>query len=1018
IIASAAALLCVAAASASQQTINDGWRFYLGDDAAASATKFNDKSWREIRLPHDWAFEEGYSLTGAQKDKGGYASGGVGWYRKTLTLSERQLDDAENIFIDFTGVYMNSEVWVNGTYLGKRPYGYISFSYQIDKLLVKGDNTIAVRVDNTLEPSARWYHGCGIYGDVAIRTHDDIYFEKDGTFITTPGESIPTGEVCVSSEIMLADDQSERCTVIWELLDGRGKKIATIDKQEAILKSGINTLKASTKIANPKLWSPESPALYYVKMSILDDDKKLVDSRRERFGFRTVTWIPETGMHLNGVQTKMRGVCEHLEGGPTGAIWTEKLIRWKLQLIQDMGCNAVRVAHNPQLPLFYDICDEMGLLVMDEIFDGWMKKADFDYGMQAFDEWWERDLRAWVRRNRNHPSIFMYSVGNETHGEIAATLVKTCHEEDNTRLVTSGSCEVDKMDVIGMNGGSEKMSYINGYIPMDRAFVATENPHTWQVRGYYRTKTWYRNGYPSAKQEPEYIPDLTEKEIFGYDWTAPKNRRNIKQVFNSSYDNATVRVTARHLIQILREKPWFSGSFRWTGFDYLGEAGYVHGGWPFRAFQGGAMDLAGFEKDLFYLYQSEWTDKDMVHILPHWTHPRMAEGEKIPVWVYTSGDEAELLQDGKSLGKVKKGTAWDQMQCQWLVPWCEGELTAIAYRNGKEIAREVMRSSGAPATLKIESDNSALKSDCDDIAIVTLTQVDEAGTHYPYGENRIYTKIFGQAKMLSFESGSPVDVETNFMASDKCGFFGLNRMFIQSSAMGEKAPVSVMTGVISGDKQLTLSDKITIDVQETALRGKCPRRTIEIRYTTNGSEPTANSTLYTEPFAIKLGTEVKANVYSDGELLLVMRERFAEDEGLYWGAPGEEPCAFTGEQAEHAKLTDCKKTKLGGDGFYGDFYVLPTPNEGALEWYQENDGASMECFMVIRYSLGGEKNGQMELTHNGDLVKVVDFAPTGSQATHWQEVKVAVPINSGGNTLALKSVSNIAPSIDQIEIIE
>ncbi|GAF01633.1 glycoside hydrolase family 2 TIM barrel-domain containing protein [Saccharicrinis fermentans] len=306
-------------------------------------------------------------------------------------------------------------------------------------------------------------------------------------------------------------------------------------------------------------------------------------------------------------------------------------MKWKLSLLKEMGVNAIRTAHNPAPPMFYDLCDEMGFLVMDEIFDGWMRKAKMDYGAQAFNDWWERDMTEWLERNRNHPSIIIYSLGNETKGEIAKELVAKCHQLDPSRLVTSGHSASEYMDVFGVNGGSEKQGFYQKERPL-KPFVATEAPHTWQTRGYYRTKTWFRDGYPNKGQQPFALPDLTQEEVFSYEWAPRDQWVNRKQHFNSSYDNAMVRISARKNWELMRDLPWYSGHFRWTGFDYYGEASYVHGGWPFRLFMGGALDVAGFEKDLFYFYQSQWTKKPMVHILPHWTHPTLDKGTEIPVW--------------------------------------------------------------------------------------------------------------------------------------------------------------------------------------------------------------------------------------------------------------------------------------------------------------------------------------------------------------------------------------------------
>lgn len=876
---------------AGEEKINAGWKFSSVDSPEVSGEKYDDSGWRVLNLPHDWAFENGYSPDGAQKDRGGYASGGIGWYRKVLSLSSDELD-GRHFFIDFEAVYMNSEVWINGHYLGKRPYGYISFSYELSRYLKVGENVIAVRVDNSLEPSARWYHGCGIYGNVFLRTESNVCFEKDGIFVTTPHAN---GRVCIQTEINLFEHEG-KYRIELDILDDQGRKVGKSVSASIGLKQGLNLFDFETEVKSPLLWTPDTPNLYLLKIRLADGSGKDIDISDIRFGFKDFTWKPETGFYLNGKQLKLRGVCEHLEGGPTGAFSTEKLLRWKLQLIKDMGCNAVRTAHNPQLPLFYDLCDEMGLLVMDEVFDGWHKKALYDYGMQAFNEWWERDLRAFVRRDRNHPSVFLYSVGNETKGKVAKDLVRVCHEEDPTRLVTSGDAGAEQMDVHGVNGNSEKVRFLETYKPVKRAFIGTENPHTWQVRGYYRTKTWYRDGFPNMKQDPMVITDLTDKEIFAYDWIAPGQRRNVKQVFNSSYDNATVRVTARRILELLRDCNWFSGSFRWTGFDYLGEAGFVHGGWPFRAFQGGALDLAGFPKDLYYLYQSEWADKDMVHILPHWTHPTMKEGTRIPVWIYTSGDEVELIVNGKSLGRKKKGRSWKQMQCEWMVPWKPGTVEAVAYRKGKEIARTVRKTALAPAFLEVDADNKSLMADNEDISIVSIQQKDVTGVLYPYGENRVYTRIIGNARMLSFENGNPVDTECNFNATSKKCFFGLNRAFIQSTGGDVKKPVTMVLGGICGDKKLMLSDKISISCQEVALRGKLSERDWQIRYTIDGSIPTLQSKLYVRPFPVELGTTVKAVLYDGNEKILEMEERFAHDEGLYWEEPGEAVCGFTGDK--------------------------------------------------------------------------------------------------------------------------
>lgn len=996
---------------ADTRSINKDWKFILGDVPAARQIDYDDASWRRLSLPHDWAFENGYSADGAQGAQGGYAQGGIGWYRKELVLSPEELR-AEKVFLDFEAAYMNSEVWINGQYLGKCPYGYIPFSYDVTPYLKPGKNVVSVRIDNSLEPSARWYHGCGIYANVHLRTHESAYMEKDGTFISTANSK---GEVALQCLVKSVKSQ-RKVRLKATLLDERGKKKAR-KETEWVTIGQADTLALQMNVRHPKLWSPETPHLYQVHLQLFDEQGHEVDNQRIRIGFRDIAWEPENGFILNGKQYKLCGVCDHLEGGPIGAMYTPQLLRWKLQLLKDMGCNAVRTAHNPQVPAFYDLCDEMGLLVMDEAFDGWKRKATYDYGMQAFATHWERDLRAFVRRDRNHPSVFIYSVGNETHGALGAELVRVCHEEDHSRLVTSGSGNPAVMDVVGINGGSETKKFLENYQPADKAFVGTENPHTWQVRGYYRTRTWYRDGYNEKSQQMMKIPHLTDHEIFTYDWTAPEKRSNRKQIFNSSYDNATVRATARHMLEAMRDKNWFSGCFRWTGFDYLGEAGYVHGGWPFRAFMSGALDLAGFPKDLFYLYQSEWSDKDMVHILPHWTHPMMELGTVVPVWVYTTGDEVELWFNGKSLGRKQKGRAWNEMQCSFDVPWQPGTLEAVAYRKGKEIARTRQTTAGAPSRVEVQIENPRLKADGEDVSILTLRQEDKQGTLYPYGENRVHVFLEGPARVLSFENGNPVDTECNFGATSRRCFFGWNRLFVQSVEDAKNTPVSVVLAAICGDKKLKQSGEITIAFEENALRGRLPKRDIQIYYTTDGSQPTRSSRRYEKPFVLDEAAVVKAVVFDGNRQLMEMSESFGPDEGLYWGKPGEEENASTAEQAEQLKLTACKVMKKM-KGYRGSGYVVPVPGEGTLSWYQENDGVKAKGTLTLRYALPEQsKPVVMSLYNNNKLVRQLELKAGGKGKSQWQQFKVPVVIYSGANQLMLKSVSpEGAPCIDEITL--
>jgi len=848
-------LMLMSASARELEHFDRDWKFALGDKSGAEAEAFDDSDWRVLDVPHDWAFEADYARDAAQTDRGGYKPGGMGWYRKTFELPASF--DGKQVRIEFDAVYMNSEVWINGEYLGKRPYGYASFHYDLTPYIKPGKNQLAVKVDSVLEPSARWYHGCGIYGHVKLVATDAISIAKDGVFITTPNISDTAAEVVVETEVLGTAGKATLETVI---IDPNGKEVAKVS-QKVVLGA---TAKQTLSVPIPMRWDVNTPNLYRVVSRVNNDEVTT------RFGIRTIRWETKTGFWLNGNNVKLKGVADHSEAGPVGAAYPDELLRWKIRQIKAMGCNSIRTAHNPQTPVFYDLCDEMGILVMDEIFDGWGRKAAEDYGKQAFSEWWERDLRAWLKRDRKHPCVVVWSVGNETRGKAGGTLVGVCHEMDPTRLVTSGSSDSKHMDIEGVNGHSETMNFFKTHT-QTKPFVSTEAPHTWQVRGYYRSKTWYRDGYPNPKKSPFPCPDLTEKEIFTYDWVNPEDRKNRKQIFNSSYDNAMVRITSRKNWELMRDLPWHSGHYRWTGIDYLGEAGYVHGGWPFRAFMGGALDLALFRKDLFYFYQSQWTSEPMTHILPHWTHPKMKLGTLVPVWVYSNCDAVELFYNGKSLGTDKPGTKWNEMQCDWMVPWVPGKLEAVGYKNSKEVARTSQITAGVPAKLKLAVEGTSCP-------VVTVTQTDEDGVMNPYAENRIHYNIDGPARILSLESGNPVNIENNYNQTSRAAFFGLARAFLQTTS--DKKPLSVVVGTICGEKQLMTSDKVSIVVQSLAIRGENTPRSFKVLYSTDGSKPSKE---YSGAFSVKPNTEVRADVFSGGKLVFSMAEKFGPGEGIYWG---------------------------------------------------------------------------------------------------------------------------------------
>jgi beta-galactosidase len=986
--------------------VNENWKFALGDKPGAENVEYNDQNWRILDLPHDWSIEGEYNENNSMGERGGYLPAGIGWYRKTINVPDEWKN--KHIEIAFDGVFRNSTVWANGEKLGHRPYGWISFAYDISTIVNNSDQiTFAVRVDNENQPGARWYTGSGIYADTWIHVKSKIHIPESGVFVRTTGN-----RVLVDTEIQNAFTRRRNVILKTVIKDARGQIVVSQNRNVELGKNAINKSEQELLIPNPNLWSNKSPYLYTL-VSVIEHDGEIVEQLETRFGVRDIEWVPETGMWLNGENIKLQGVCIHRDAGAFGAAVPDKILRFRVLQLQKMGINAIRTSHNPQTPKFYAMCDELGILVMNEIFDGWSQKAEHDYGAHHFNDWWYRDLTDWIKRDRNHPSVVLYSVGNETEGEIGKDLVARCRELDPTRPVTSGHSASEYMDIFGVNGHSEAKGFIEN-LDTNVVFIGTENTHTWQVRGFYRTQTWYRDGYPNERQQPYYYPDLTENEIFTYDWTDAANKRNFKQVFNSSYDNATVRLVSRQNIQLLRDYPHYAGSFRWTGYDYLGEAGFVHGGWPFKAFMGGAIDLANFEKDLYYLYQSQWTKKPMVHILPHWTHPTLEKGTDIPVWVYSNCDEVELFLNDVSLGTQKPGLNWDEMQCEWMVEWMPGELKAVGYNDGFIVAEQIIRSADTPGRIALSVDGEPLNRQGKDLVQVKIETLDHKGEFYPYGENRNYFHVIGPAKVRALDNGSPIDTEKHFEASDRIAFFGLTRAYIESN--NTQGNIALLVTTILGEKKLITSDLVSIDAQLISLRESMPDTHIEIFYTTDGSIPTQNSERYLAPFKIDLGITVKALVVLNNEPIYVMEERFAQDEGFVWYSQVS-PEVPGADQAEDAKY-DFANFSSQGSNFHDKGYVdLSRSRVGFVEWYQENDGSPGSFLLKIRYSASGrlKDNHPVLLTVNDQSQKLI-LPANDNFRNVWQVYEVKADLQIGANRIRITNIEGGDFCIDELKV--
>ena len=842
---------CAAETMVSRQTdkLTFDWRFSLSDSPQASEPGFDDSGWETIQVPHDWSILGPYDKDNPSGGQGGYLPTGIGWYRKNIQIDK--IDPDKQYLIVFDGVFMNSQIWVNGQKVGGRPYGYISFYFDISEVLKSGQNTLAVRVDNEKAPNARWYAGCGIYGDVTLIVKNKINFDQWGIFVTTT--DIDSDKATVAIEAALNNGSKNEQNSVMEsfILDRQGGRVAS-SMQKLNMPAGKQGMaKPYLYIDNPSLWSTESPYLYTL-INNIKIDGNIIDSTETKFGIRSLKFDSQKGFFLNGKSIKLKGVCEHADAGLVGAAIPEKVVRRRLQILKNMGCNAIRVSHNPRRPIFYELCDEMGFMVIDEIFDGWGRKCKHDYGAHYFKTWWKTDVRDWVKRDRNHPCVIMYSIGNETGIRDKHNISDEIKKYDKTRPTTGGSLFYG-VDVAGFNapGGTpgilEKFHEDNPETPV----VLTEVPHTLQTRGFYRTLTWWRN--KNIMKNP--FPAYNDKQIF-FDG-------HIR--YSSSYDNCGVRINARTCWKRTKETPWITGEFRWTGFDYLGEASFGGGRWPARMWNFGIIDLCGFPKDHYYFYQSQWTDEPMVHFLPHWTHPGM-EGVVIPVVAYSNCHEVELFVNDKSLGRIEPR---DLLDFVWRVPYQPGTLKAVAYRDNKPVASKVVNTARFPTAIKLSADNLNMKTDRVDISHLVTTIEDDAGNFVPWANNRIEYKIDGPVTLLGFDNGDPVDV-TPHRETYRKTFNGLSLGIFQSTA--EDGPIEITGAGILGRSLFPNTTTVSIAVNRISLRGSLSNAALDITYSINNAKPVR----YTGPFELTGSATIKAIITKNNKPFFSLQSDFTK----------------------------------------------------------------------------------------------------------------------------------------------
>jgi beta-galactosidase len=758
---------------------NDGWKFSLTDIDEAWETDFDDSGWRSLDLPHDWSIEGSFSEDNPASPGGGALPGGTGWYRKAFTVT--YADREKRVFVEFDGIYRNSEVWINGEYLGRWPYGYSSFSYDLTPYLRYGDdaNIIAVKVDNSQQPNSRWYSGSGIYRNVWLVKTEKIAVDHWGTFVTTPEVSSEEALLRVATQVKNTTGNSTEIRLKTRVYDSGNRRVASADTDMIEISGDGTAVTQELKIRKPRLWSVEQPNLYRVVTEVYSA-QKLTDRYETTTGIRSFAFDNEKGFMLNDKPVKILGVCNHHDLGCLGAAVNTRAIERQLQLLKEMGCNGIRTSHNPPAPELLDLCDRMGFIVMDEAFDMWkVGKTDYDYHLD-FDEWHKKDLEAMVLRDRNHPSVFIWSIGNEVmeqwerdgSGEaIAGELAGIVRALDDTRPVTSGCNDPTPgnpviasgaLDLVGFNYNDTLWTRFPTAFPGGK-YIGTETTSALATRGSYDMPSDIVRRWPVRQEQPfmDLNPDLT----------------------CSSYDNCSAPwgTTHQDSWRLIRDNDFLAGMFIWTGFDYLGEPTPYW--WPARSSYFGIIDLAGFPKDAYYMYQSEWTVEPVLHIFPHWN---WTPGQTVDVWAYTNCDEVELFINGISQGKKVKSE--QDLSLVWRVQYEEGTLSGVGYKEGIEVMREELKTAGKPAALAVSPDRSELTAGASDLSFITVTVVDEENNPVPYADNMISFSVQGPATIAGVDNGCQTSMEP-FQADHRKAFNG--KCLVVLKAGKEKGEVTV-----------------------------------------------------------------------------------------------------------------------------------------------------------------------------------------------------------------------------------
>ncbi len=749
----------LSAQSSGRENFDANWKFHLGDLPHAEQVTFPDQKWRQLNLPHDWSIEGSFRPDNPSGHQGGLLPGGTGWYRKNFDLTGVK---EKKYFIVMDGAFKNSTVYINGNPLGTRPYGYATFQYDMTPFIQEGNNVVAVKIDNSKQPDSRWYTGAGIYRHVWLITTAPVYVSQWGTFVTTPKVSAKEATVNVLTTIANEGKEKSNLKIVSTIVNNTGSEVASVTQNGKSTPGSKITVNTNLKVSSPNLWDVEHPNLYKLITKVYQE-KELKDTYTTTFGIRTIVFRADSGFFLNGKNVKILGVCNHHDLGSLGAAINDRALQRQLELLKSMGCNGIRCSHNLMAPELFELCDKMGFLVMDETFDCWyIGKDAAPFGFQNyFKDWHEREITDMVLRDRNHPSVVMWSIGNEIKeqwfpgstngGEIARELVGIIKKYDTTRPTTSAfnfSRDAEKkgmtaaVDVVGFNYTIDAYDEFKKKHP-DWAYIASETASQFDSRGVYH-----------------FTLDTLVKTFSDFQ--------------TSAFDDAGGGTTHQEAWRAVKNRPFISGTFIWTGFDYLGEPSPYEKSAVSSYY--GVFDLCGFPKDSYYFYKSQWTKDPMVHLLPHWN---WKSGQMIDVIAYTNCDEVRLFLNNQPL-ETKNFKDVTKLLLRWKVPFMAGTLKAEGYKNGQLVATDFVKTAGDAAKIELLADRSNIYADGKDLSFITVKITDENKTMVPDADNLIHFEIEGEGKIVGVGNGNAISQEPA-KGHERRAFSGMCQVIIQST---------------------------------------------------------------------------------------------------------------------------------------------------------------------------------------------------------------------------------------------